>query len=107
TDPKQVSFVLDVGHVHLADGDASTFFRQHHKRIAALHLRDFRKQEQVSLGSGTLDLRAWKKTIDEYNWTGWALVEEECSNHGGSGDSAAVPASEALHRMFLNYVSAR
>jgi sugar phosphate isomerase/epimerase len=100
TDLGRVNFVLDVGHVHLAGGDALAFFRHHHRRISALHLRDFRKEEQVPLGSGTLDVQAWESAIEECCWTGWALVEEERPNDGRPGDRAVAPASEALHRMF-------
>jgi sugar phosphate isomerase/epimerase len=100
TDPKRVSFVLDVGHVHLAGGDALAFFRQHHGRITALHLRDFREEEQVPVGRRTLDLLAWKKAIEECSWTGWALVEEERPNDGRPGDTAVAPASQALRRTF-------
>jgi sugar phosphate isomerase/epimerase len=106
TDPERVSFVLDVGHVHLAGGDALAFFGHHHRRIAALHLRDFRKEEQVPLGSGTLDLLAWEKAIEECRWTGWALVEEERPNDRRPGDTAVAPASKALHRMFQTEVPA-
>jgi sugar phosphate isomerase/epimerase len=100
TDGEKVKFVLDAGHVHLAGGDALAFFARHHRRISALHLRDFAGPEQVPLGSGWLDLPAWAATIGQLGWRGWALAEEERPNDGRPGDEAVGPASTALRRTF-------
>ena len=100
TDPEKVKLVLDAGHVHLAGGDALSFFERHHDRISALHLRDFAGSEQAPLGSGWLDLHAWADAIGRLGWKGWALAEEERPNDGRPGDAAVGPASQALQRAF-------
>jgi sugar phosphate isomerase/epimerase len=100
TDPSLVNFVLDTGHMCVAGADGVGFFRNHHKRIIALHLRDFANDEQVPLGNGMLDRSAWKEAIEECGWSGWAVAEEERPNDGRPGDAAVAPASRALRRAF-------
>jgi sugar phosphate isomerase/epimerase len=99
TDPALVNFILDAGHCFHAGADPVAFFRKHHARLAAMHLRDFTGDEQVPLGQGKFPLAALARAIRETKWSGWLMNEEE---RVGSrpGDAAIAPAHEVLVKTF-------
>lgn len=99
TDPKLVNFVVDMGHAFHAGADVVGFFGQHHGRIAGMHLRDFRGDEQVPLGQGAFPLAQLAARMKETQWSGWLLNEEE---RVGSkpGDAAMRPARDKLFQVF-------
>jgi inosose dehydratase len=99
TNPKNVGFLLDAGHAYEAGANVPEFFREHHERIVALHLRDYRDGEQVPLGAGTFPVSELARAIERANWRGWILCEEE-RLHGKPGDAAMKPARDALFRVF-------
>lgn len=100
TDPKLVDFVIDAGHGMKAGGDVLGFFRANHKRIAGMHVRDFRGEEQLPLGQGSLDYQPLAKAIRAAKWQGWLINEEERLNDVKPGDSAIGPARESMKRIF-------
>lgn len=100
TDPKLVDFVIDAGHGMRAGGDVLAFFRANHKRIAGMHLRDFRGDEQLPLGQGSFDYRPLADAIRKAKWQGWLISEEERLNDVKPGDSAIGPARESMKRIF-------
>src|SRR5580658_6729404 len=77
TDPALVSFLLDAGHAYRGGADVPTFLRQHHGRIIALHMRDYRDGKQVPLGAGSFPLAQVAETLKQLAWKGWVLNEEE------------------------------
>jgi sugar phosphate isomerase/epimerase len=99
TDPKLVNFVIDMGHAFHAGADVVGFFREHHERIIAMHVRDFRGDEQVPLGQGAFPLLQLAAAIKETGYSGWLLNEEE---RVGSrpGDAAMAPARDKLFQIF-------
>jgi sugar phosphate isomerase/epimerase len=99
TDPSKVSFLLDAGHAFDAGADVPAFIRRHHKRLAGMHLRDFKNGEQVPLGSGDFPLQAVAQAIRQTGWSGWVLNEEERLT-SKPGDAAVKPARDALFRAF-------
>jgi inosose dehydratase len=100
TDPVLVSLVFDAGHAFLAKSDPAAFLREHHKRIAGVHLRDFRNGQQVPLGQGEFDLQALAAAIRETSWNGWLLNEEERPNNAKPGNAAIEPARQQLRAAF-------
>ena len=99
TDPSKVFFLLDAGHAFHAGADIPAFIRRHHQRLAGIHLRDFKGDEQVPLGGGNFPLAAVAAAIRETGWTGWVLNEEE-RVASKPGDAAVKPARDALFRAF-------
>ena len=99
TDPAKVNFLLDAGHAFHAGADIPAFVRKHYRRLAGMHLRDFRNGQQVPLGSGDFPLPALAAAVRETGWSGWILNEEERVG-GKPGDAAVKPASEALFHAF-------
>ena len=77
TDPKLVSFMLDIGHAWLADSDAASFFASHHSRVFGLHVRDFHNRLSVPLGQGEFPLRAPADIISQTGWRRRLIDEEE------------------------------
>lgn len=99
TDPALVGFLVDAGHAYRAGADVPAFFREHHQRIVAMHLRDFKGEEQVPLGSGSFPLDHLATAIKQVGWKGWLLCEEE-RLHSKPGDAAMRPARDTLFRVF-------
>ena len=99
TDPSLLNFILDAGHCFRAGADPVAFFRKHHTRLAAMHLRDFIGDEQVPLGQGKFPLAALARAVRDTKWSGWLMNEEE---RVGSrpGDAAIAPAHEVLVKTF-------
>jgi len=99
TDPAKVWFLLDAGHAFEGGADVVALVKRHNRRIAGMHLRDFKNGEQVPLGMGDFPLRAVAGIVRETGWNGWVLNEEERLT-SKPGDSAVKPAHEALFKAF-------
>jgi sugar phosphate isomerase/epimerase len=100
TKPSLVQFLFDAGHGYEARADVVEFFKRHKERIAAMHLRDFKGDQQVPLGQGTFPLAAMAAAVKRERWRGWILNEEERLSGVKPGDSAVAPAREALSKAF-------
>jgi inosose dehydratase len=100
TDPALVSFLLDAGHAYRGGADVPAFLRQHHERIIALHLRDYRDGKQVPLGAGTFPLAQVAATLKQLAWRGWVLNEEEREDGSKLGAAVIEPAFGALEKAF-------
>jgi inosose dehydratase len=106
TDPALVSFVLDAGHVFLAQADISTVITCHFDRLAGVHLRDFKEGRQVPLGQGDFPLEQVARALNAQSWSGWVLAEEERADGSKLGQSAAcgvshvskTPTNQAMYR---------
>lgn len=100
TDPGRVNFVIDAGHAMRSGANLAEFFDYYHARIDGMHLRDFRQDEQVPLGSGTFDYQPLAAAVKKAKWSGWILAEEERVSGEKPGESAAQPARETIRRLF-------
>ena len=100
TDPELVRFVLDAGHAFHAGADVPAFIRTYHKRIAGFHIRDFKNDEYVELGSGDFPLQKVADTIRELGWKGWVENEEERADHSQTGLKVIAPAYRTLMEAF-------
>ena len=99
TDPSRVWFLLDAGHAFRAGADIPAFIRQHHGRLAGLHIRDTKDGRETALGTGDFPLAGMVAAIRETGWSGWVINEEERVG-GKPGDAAVKPARDALFRAF-------
>ena len=98
TDPKYVSLIFDTGHLTFSGEDPVEILRRHHDRIAHVHLKNFRKnamekcyRENKSFlrsipegvftvpgdPEGCVDFPSVFRLLDEYNYSGWLIVEAE------------------------------
>jgi inosose dehydratase len=96
TDPRYVNLCLDTGHHAYCGGDPMRFFRRHSSRIPYLHIKsvdaDKLKTVQetdlpfalaVQMGVftepslGIVDFVAFKQSLDECAYVGWAIVEQD------------------------------
>ena len=93
TDPALVSFLVDCGWAYRAGVDLAAFFTKHRARIAGLHLRDFKGEQQVPLGQGEVDWAPLAAAVRTAGWDGWVLAEEERADGTKPGSAAAAPAS--------------
>ena len=75
TDPREVSFVLDVGNVFPPEFSALHIARRYGSRLAAFHLRDTARGKEVLMGSGGFDFAALGRALGETRWAGWLIVE--------------------------------
>ena len=88
TDPELVHFVLDAGHAFHGGADVPAFIRAHAKRIIGFHLRDFKNDDYVELGTGDFPLHQVAATIEQIGWKGWVENEEERADHSQAGDES-------------------
>lgn len=100
TEPGAVWFLPDAGHAFRAQVDFARFFRQHHARICAVHLRDFRKDDQVPLGQGEFNLQPLAREVRETRWHGWLFAEEERLSGVKLGAAVAGPARQHIRQVF-------
>lgn len=101
TDPKLVSFMLDIGHAWLAWPDVISFFEKNHARCFGLHLRDFHDRESVPLGQGEFPLRALAETVRKTKWHGWLIDEEERARlKHKPGKGATGPSRKTMKELF-------
>jgi sugar phosphate isomerase/epimerase len=100
TDSASVDFIIDCGWAFRAKTDLPAFFARNHKRIAGLHLRDFKGDEQVPLGLGDFPIKAVVDAINRAQWSGWVLNEEERLSGEKPGEKAVGPARETLRTVF-------
>lgn len=102
TDPELVHFVLDAGHAFHAGADVPAFIRTHSTRIIGFHLRDFRNDEYVELGTGDFPLRQVAESILKIGWKGWVENEEERADHSQAGLKVIAPAFKAMKEAFTS-----
>ena len=100
TDPALVSFLVDCGWAYRAGVDLAAFFTAHRARIAGLHLRDFKGEQQVPLGQGEVNWAPLASAIRTSGWAGWVMAEEERADGSKPGASAAGPARDTLRKLF-------
>jgi inosose dehydratase len=100
TDAKVVSFVMDAGHAFRAGADVPLFLSTYASRVIGVHLRDSKNGQEVPLGQGDFPLEATSRALRNANWSGWAMLEEERTDGSKPGDTAIVPAFNALRRAF-------
>jgi sugar phosphate isomerase/epimerase len=100
TDPALVSFLIDCGWAYRAGVNLAAFFAKHRSRIAGLHLRDFKGEQQVPLGQGDVDWKPLAAAVTQAGWKGWVLAEEERADGSKPGESAAGPARDTLRTLF-------
>ncbi len=102
TRPEFVSFLMDVGHAHLAGADPARFLHRHAGRIDSIHLRAVDQAGgRLPLGQGAPSLAKLAAQIRELNWTGWLINEPELR----TADTAAADAwirdgREAIRKAF-------
>ncbi|CAA9227214.1 MAG: Inosose dehydratase [uncultured Adhaeribacter sp.] len=84
TDPKFVSFLLDVAHYQQGGGDPVAAVRQYKNRLRALHIKDVRDKHAldpgkayqfVELGQGRVDFPGLFAALKEVKFKGYAIVE--------------------------------
>ncbi len=98
TEAGNVDFLIDAGHAYRAGADLPAFLQAHARRIAGVHLRDFRDGKQVPLGSGTFPLHGVIGALKSSGWQGWVLAEEEREDGSKPGAKAAGPALAAIKK---------
>jgi len=96
TDPALVSLCLDIGHHAYRGGEPISFFREHHRRIPYLHLKNVDpvvqrrvKDENIpfahAVGAsifcepwrGAVDYEAFRDVLKEVDYAGFAVVEQD------------------------------
>lgn len=100
TDPELVHFVLDAGHAFHGGADVPAFIRAHSHRIVGFHLRDFKNNDYIELGTGDFPLHQVAATIIKIGWKGWVENEEERADHSQGGEKVIAPAFKAMKEAF-------
>jgi inosose dehydratase len=109
TDPGLVPLCLDVGHYLVGGGDPVGALRAYGERVTHLHLKDvspdvlermhdgtvpgfdaaIRARLFTELGAGALDLDGVLAVLEERDYRGWLMVEQD-SCWGPPSESAAI-----------------
>jgi sugar phosphate isomerase/epimerase len=108
TDPQQVYFVLDTGHITMAGIDPVELTRALGHRIVEFHMKDTKPEHRggaktrlerpdvmkdppfFPLGRGGVDFPAIKAHLDRIGWQGWLTVELDSSPDRPPKESARV-----------------
>ncbi len=108
TDPTDVWFVLDTGHITLAGIDPLELTRKLGHRIVEFHMKDTSPEHRggakqrmgrpdvmkdppfFELGYGGVDFSAIKAHLDEISWRGWLTVELDSSPSRAPKDTARI-----------------
>ncbi len=108
TDPKQVYFVLDTGHITMAGIDPVELTRTLGHRIVEFHMKDTKPETRggaktrlerpdvmkdppfFPLGHGGVDFPAIKTHLDKIGWQGWLTVELDSSPWRPPKESARI-----------------
>jgi sugar phosphate isomerase/epimerase len=103
TNPESLSLLVDVGHAFRENSDVPAFFRRHHQRIDALHLRDMRAGKQVPMGQGDFNFAALAAAIRETGWSNWLTLEEENLNSEDNNyvESVLANGRRLIRQIFL------
>jgi sugar phosphate isomerase/epimerase len=101
TDPKVVSFMMDIGHAWLANPDAISVLAANTQRVYGLHVRDFHDRESVPLGQGEFPLKELAAVVRRTGWKGWLIDEEERPNlQDKPGMKATAPSRKTMREIF-------
>lgn len=119
TDPGSVGLCIDTGHAFFGGGDPLDLMRRHGERLRLVHLKDvdldvlaelkrdgygieeaWRRGIFCELGAGGVDLDGFLELLEDADYDGWVVVEQD---RVLSGDDALERAhdSEARNREFL------
>lgn len=118
TDPGLVKLCLDTGHIAFGGGDPVELFRTFRDRIGHVHLKDIRLDLLreyldkglnyvaaaqgdvfVALGSGDVDLRSIARVLQDAQYGGWIIVEQDrVVRSEAENTMAAAEASRAFLR---------
>jgi sugar phosphate isomerase/epimerase len=108
TDPKQVYFVLDTGHITMAGINPVELTRKLGHRIVEFHVKDTKPEHRggaktrlerpdvmkdppfFPLGHGGVDFPAIKSHLDKIGWQGWLTVELDSSPYRPPKESARM-----------------
>ncbi len=96
TDPSLIGMVFDTGHYMLGQGDPAAGIRKHGDRIGHVHFKDFNAnvvanadanswgyQHMIGqgvfpeLGQGAVDFPAVYQALQDINYDGWIVVEQD------------------------------
>ncbi|MFN7934304.1 MAG: sugar phosphate isomerase/epimerase [Bryobacteraceae bacterium] len=74
-----VKLLVDVGHAARAGVNAAGFCSEHHGRIAAVHVKDWKgdANTQVTIGTGDVDVKSALAALRKQKWQGWVIAELE------------------------------
>lgn len=75
TEPRLVSFVLDVSFFLDVGLKPQEWLPRFASRLGAIHLRDHKAAKEVLLGEGELDAAAVAASLREARWEGWVILE--------------------------------
>jgi len=108
TDPRDVGFVLDTGHISMAGIDPVELARTLGHRVVEFHMKDVKPENRggaktrlakmdgmndpcfFPLGSGGVDFVGLKNYLDSIQWKGFLTVELDTSPWRPPKDSAAI-----------------
>ena len=109
TDPDLINMVFDTGHCMLGHGDPVNVLKKHADRIKHIHFKDFdpAKVAQADangwgyqqligqgvfpeLGKGAVDFAAVYAALQEINYSGWIVVEQDVLPGMGAPYESAV-----------------
>lgn len=112
TDPKNVRFVLDTGHITMAGMDPIALAKRLNHRIVEFHLKDTKREDRggtkhvpgpdrdqmtdpyfFPLGTGGVDFPALKAYLDGIDWRGFLVVELDTSPFRTPKESARITAN--------------
>lgn len=89
--PTAVGWAPDVGHIENGGMNALEVMKAHRNLIRHVHFKDrISQNEWAIMGEGTIDYPAIMKFLDETNYRGWIMVEDESPRAAEDSDAVVM-----------------
>ncbi|MDG2070701.1 MAG: TIM barrel protein [Pseudomonadales bacterium] len=90
-DPKVVKYCPDTGHIANGDMDVYEIFTTYMSNIGHVHMKDITEDKKwAPNGEGSIDFPRLMKMLDEANYEGWIVFEEESDAAREDPDTATL-----------------
>lgn len=90
-DNKVIQYTPDLGHIAKGGMDPAQIIRQYKELVNCVHYKDmFSNGKWAPMGEGIIDFTTITKDLNEMDFNGWVIVEDECDKAITDPDSVTL-----------------
>ena len=92
-----VGFAPDVGHMANGNIDALAMIKNHREKVAHVHFKDMDAgHEWATMGKGVIDFKSIIDYLDETEYRGWIMTEDESPDAVNDSDAVVLADGEFI-----------